>query len=184
VVFLSFADALLGLIFSSASATRAQDQPRPAINDVFGPYGFHSDASKVSGAKCIVFMTLVQKTFLEKFPELQKLGLLNDTLDQSEVFKEPNTLSLAFMFQLFPVATKEIYDDNLDVDKYLFEQTMTVLDDYGNDKTVRVASYGFTRAIYKRINWDNFPAQNIIKVAPGFRLGGDFEELLSSERNQ
>lgn len=85
---------------------------------------------------------------------------------------------------MLPVATKPVYEENANADKCSFEQTVTILDDYGNNKTVRAFSYNFTRAIYRKINWDNFPAQNMIKVAPGFRINLEFQAIVSGEHNQ
>ena len=179
----------LGAIISSAIAARAEDKkangqaPQSTVNMVFGRYGFHSDP-KLSTTECNVNMNLDQKTFLENFKEIQKIGLLNETLDSSTVFTKPNTLSLAFLFQMIPAATKALYDENAHADKCSFKQTMTILDDYGNDKTVLALSYTFTRAIYRKINWDNFPNQNMIKVAPGFRIDPELQNMVSGEQNR
>lgn len=85
---------------------------------------------------------------------------------------------------MIPAATKSLYDENAVADKCLFIQTITIIDDYGNDKTIPALSYNFTRDIYKKINWDNFPNQNMIKVAPGFRFDPEFQALVSREQNQ
>jgi hypothetical protein len=179
----------LGAIISSAIAAHAEDKkangqaPQSTVNMVFGRYGYHSDP-KLSATECNVHMNLDQKTFLDNFKEIQKIGLLNETLDSSTVFTEPNTLSLAFLFQMIPPATKDVYEENADADKCSFKQTMTVLDDFGNDMTVPALSYTFTRAIYRKINWDNFPNQNMIKVAPGFRIDPELQTMVSGEHNR
>lgn len=163
--------------------TAADQVPQSTINAVFGRFGFHSDP-KVSSAGCSVHMNLDQKEFLAHFHEIQKIGLMNDMLDSSKVNTEPNTLSMGFLFVMLPTATKDIYEENVDADKCSFSQTMTILDDYGNDKTILALSYTFTRAIYKKINWDNFPNQNMMKVAPGFRFSPEFQTMISVEQNQ
>jgi hypothetical protein len=175
--------ALAG-VFLSSIASRAEDNQdqQSTVNMVFGRFGFHIDP-KVSGTKCIVHMNLNQKIFLDNFQTIKKLGLLNENLDNSAVFKEPNTLSMAFLFQMIPPATKSVYDENATANNCSFEQTITILDDYGNDKTVPALSYTFTRAIYSKINWDNFPNQNMVKVAPGFRFTPEFQSMVSGEQN-
>jgi hypothetical protein len=150
---------------------------------VFGRFGFHSGPI-VSASVCSVRMNLDQKTFLDHFQEIQKIGLLNDRLDQSRVYTQPTTLSMGLIFVIIPTVTKNIYEDNDGADKCSFSQTITILDDYGNDKTVPVLTYTFTRAIYQRINWDNFPNQNMIKVAPGFRFSPEFQAMVSDERGR
>jgi hypothetical protein len=73
---------------------------------------------------------------------------------------------------------------NANVDKCTFHQTLTIIDDYGNDKTILAFFYNFTRSIYKRANWDNLPSGNMLKIAPGFRFGPEFQTLLTEEHNR
>jgi hypothetical protein len=182
-VVMNLAAIICSGIAAHAEDKKANDQaPQSAVNLVFGRYGFHSDP-KISTTGCNVLMQLDQKTFLDTFQETHKLGLMNETLDRSKVTTEPNTLSLAFLFQMLPAATKTVYEENANADKCSFEQSITILDDYGNDKTILALSYNFTRAIYGKINWDNFPNQNMIKVAPGFRINPEFQAIVSGEHN-
>lgn len=144
-IVITLATIVCSAIAADAQNKNANDQASQSmVSAIFARYGFHLDP-KVSTTECNVLMNLDQKTFLDKFQEIQKLGLLNETLNSSDVFTEPNTMSLAFLFQMIPAATKEVYDENADADKCSFEQTMTILDDYGNNKTVRALSYNFTR---------------------------------------
>ena len=77
--------------------------------------------------------------------------------------------------------TRAAFDDNTDVDKCSFEEILTTLDDYGNDKEVRTLSYNFTRSLFSKIIWAQFPDQNMMKVAPGFRFTPEFQSMVSSE---
>jgi hypothetical protein len=112
----------LGAIITSAIAAHAEDKkangqaPQSTVNMVFGRYGFHSDP-KLSATECNVHMNLDQKTFLDNFKEIQRIGLLNETLGSSTVFTAPNTLSMAFLFQMIPAATKDVYEENAGADK-------------------------------------------------------------------
>ncbi len=95
---------------------------------------------------------------------------------------KPNMLSMAFVLEMLPVATKEIYDNNKDVDRCEFSQSLSSVDDYGNDKEILMLTYEFTRALYKKINWDNFQAQNMMKVAPKFHMSSEFGVGLMREQ--
>jgi len=182
VFFRCTAITVVGIFFSGLPSRAEDKQPQESmINAVFGRFGFHT-APNVSPTKCIVKMDLNQKTFLDNFELIKKFGLLNETLDNSQIYKRPNSLSMAFMFQMLPVATKTLYEENSNADKCEFEQTITILDDYGNEKALLALSYTFTRAVHSKINWDNFPNQNIMKVAPKFRFTTIFQSMVSSER--
>jgi hypothetical protein len=88
------------------------------------------------------------------------------------------------MFVMIPTATKDAYDDNANADKCTFHQTLTFIDDYGNDKTISAFSYNFTRSIYKKINWENLPNGNMAKIAPGFRFSPEFQAKFAEEHKQ
>ena len=143
------------------------------VNVVFGRFGFLSNPD-VSPTSCKVEMQLNQATFIEHIEELKALGLLNSDITRTAVNLMPNTLSMAFAMQMVPAATKEIFERNNNVNRCEFFQKVTTIDDYGNDKSIMMFSYWFTREVYKKINWDNFPAQNMPKVAPKFQFSQEF----------
>lgn len=70
-------------------------EPQLSTNIIFGRYGF-SAYPKVSTAACKVEMRLNQKLFLDKFQEIQKIGLLNKSIDRSKIVTSPNLLSMGF----------------------------------------------------------------------------------------
>lgn len=109
----------------ASSGTGDSQPPDLLVNMIFGHFGFHA-APPVSPNKCIVHMTLNQKMFLHNFARIKKIWLLNQSLDNSEVFKQPNTLSMAFLFQIMPPATKNLYEGNENADSCLFEQSIII----------------------------------------------------------
>jgi hypothetical protein len=136
----------------------------------------------VTASSCNVEMGLNQKTFIENLPQLQQIGLLNRDITQTQINSEPNMLSMAFAIQMLPVATKEIYENNKKVDRCEFSQSLSSIDDYGNDKKIKVLTYEFTRALYKKINWDNIPTQGMMKIAPKFHMSPEFGIILMKEK--
>jgi hypothetical protein len=151
------------------------------VTAVFGRYGF-SSVPNVTASSCSVEMYLDQKTLLEHFDELQKIGLMNQDISQTTINTEPNLVSMGFAFQMLPVATKEAYDNHKDADHCEFKQWLTIVDDYGNNKKILMLTYHFTRAIYEKINWDQFPPRNMMKVALGFQFDPGFEASIISEQ--
>lgn len=110
------------------------------------------------------------------------MGMLNPDITQTRINSEPNMLSMAFALQMLPVATKEVYENNKEVDRCEFLQSLSSIDDYGNDKKITVLTYQFTRALYKRINWDNVQAQSMMKIAPKFHMSPEFGIILMKEK--
>ena len=151
------------------------------VNSLFGRFGF-SSSPHVTASSCSVEMGLNQKTFIENLPQLQQMGMLNPDITQTRINSEPNMLSMAFALQMLPVATKEVYESNKEVDRCEFSQSLSSIDDYGNDKKITVLTYQFTRALYKKINWDNIQAQSMMKIAPKFHMSPEFGIILMKEK--
>jgi hypothetical protein len=174
---------LVGPVFagddSSSEGTKTDNSVN--VNTVFGRYGF-SSSPHVTASLCNVELTLNQKAFVENIDELKQMHLMNNEISQTMINSKPSFLSMAFAFQLLPVATKEIYDENKDVDRCQFSQSLSSTDDYGNDKKILMLTYEFTRALFKKINWDNFQAQGMMKVAPKFRINPEFGAIVVKER--
>ena len=110
------------------------------------------------------------------------MGMLNPDITQTKINSEPNMLSMAFALQMLPVATKEVYESNKEVDRCEFSQSLSSIDDYGNDKKITMLTYQFTRALYKKINWDNIQAQSMMKIAPKFHMSPEFGIILMKEK--
>jgi hypothetical protein len=150
------------------------------VNAVFGRYGF-SITPHATGSSCSVTMTLAEKTFVDSIPELKQIGLLNNELTQTAINSKPNMISMAFVIEMLPVATREVYDSNKNVDICEFSQSLLAVDDYGNDKKIPMLTYEFSRSLYKKVNWDKFQAQNLMKIAPKFHSAPEFAQVLLKE---
>jgi hypothetical protein len=42
--------------------------------------------------------------------------------------------------------------------------------------------FDLTRALYNRVNWDKFPAQNLLKIATNFAVGPAIDELMKERQ--
>lgn len=59
---------------------------------------------------------------------------------------------------------KQLYEDNKQIDKLQFVCYGPYEDDYGNITWKPVVSFKVNRAIFSKINWDNFSDTNLIKI--------------------
>lgn len=60
---------------------------------------------------------------------------------------------------------KQLYGNNKQIDKLQFVCYGPYQDDYGNITWKPVVSFKVSRAIFSKINWDNFSDTNLIKIA-------------------
>ncbi len=94
----------------------------------------------------------------------------------------PRSITFAFGIQMAPAIVQAVYDGNADVNSCAFNQFIDGVDDYGNTKRTMMFSFHFTRALFKKVNWDGFEAQNLPKIAPQFRFGSAFMQAVEEER--
>lgn len=153
-----------------------------SVGEIFGAFGYSADPGAIDAKTCNLALNLDQKTFVPKIPDLQKMGLLNDELTQAKINSEPNTLSLAFIVQVMPVAVEQIYKEHKNADRCHFTQYLTIVDDYGNDKKLLAASFDFTRALFARINWTKFESAKLVRIAPNFRFAPAVTGLVGAEQ--
>ena len=154
------------------------ESPSPIANDAYSASEFF-DAMDTLGVsvtpnldprKCAVSMDLDQNKYLDVIPTLQKRGTLNKDLSQTYINTHPFTLSMAWLMQVAAPITKVVYEDNSVIDKCSFSANVAYPDDYGSMHKKLAFTFNFTRALFKRIDWDHFVIQNLPKVAPQFRF--------------
>jgi hypothetical protein len=174
---------LIGPVFAGEenSSEGAKTDNSVTVSTVFGRYGF-SSSPHLTASSCSVELELNQKTFIDNIDELKQMRLMNREISQTMMNSKPNFLSMAFGVEMLPVATKELYDNNKDADRCEFLLSLSSIDDYGNDKRILMLSYEFTSALFRKINWDNFQAQSMMKVAPKFRINPEFGANIVRER--
>lgn len=106
---------------------------------------------------------------LAAIPVLQKTGEINPDITQDQLTS--NSTKYAGFAGLFATAgiVPYIYkNSNLDVlnfNGYLMEA-----DDYGNTHKKPLFSFSFDRKLFNKINWENFKAASLEKVAYSFKL--------------
>lgn len=164
------ASALWVTLALSGTPLAAQEKSDISISDAFGRFGYTTD--RVPGNACGIVMSLDREAFIRAVPLLKAMELLNpEYVTQTRLNTEPTTLATGFAIQMAPLVVKELYDKSKGITNCSFQQVIKIQDDYGNDKTEVLFSFDFSQDLYKKINWDKFTAQNIIKVAPKFAFG-------------
>jgi hypothetical protein len=162
--------ALLYAVVSTAFA-QSDDSTKPTlgVNDVFGGFDFTMSTS-IDHGSCRVTSTLDKSAFLQNVPTLQTLQMLNPDLTTTDINTKPTMLAAAFTLQMTPVVTKETFEKNPDTNICLFVVNLKEANIYGHTVDDNILSYTFDRATFDKINWDQFEAGNMPKVARQFLL--------------
>ena len=155
----------------------SQEKDEASVNSVFGRFGFTTQREADKG--CATVMTLDRKTFIDSMPQLKAMDILNpEYVTQTRINMEPMALAMAFALEMAPTVVKELYDGEKTSDKCSFRQVVIIQDDFGNDKTETLFQFGFTRAVYSKVNWDKFQTQNLSKIASKFTFGPAMQEAI------
>jgi hypothetical protein len=152
----------------------------PSVNEIFGHFGFTTEAS-IDHGSCQITGTTDKQVFLEKVPVLQKLGLLNQDLTETDINMRSNQLALGFTMQMTTVATKETFEKNPSIGTCSFVMNLKEADVYGHPTTVRMISYSFNRAIFDKIDWLHFIPTNMMKVAQQFSISPEMKSRFATE---
>ncbi|MEH3065448.1 MAG: hypothetical protein PGN33_22835 [Methylobacterium radiotolerans] len=147
---------------------------------VFSRFGL-TEKKDIGPSSCKVKSDLDQRTFVRSIPALQEIGLLNKDITQTRINLQPKSMSMAFSVQMATVIIPDAFSDPKTSDVCYFTHTLTYSDEYGNDKTIDVFTYKFTRALNGRINWERFEAGNLAKIAPDFKFSREIMLGVRSE---
>jgi hypothetical protein len=125
--------------------------------------------TKTESGQRVVSITVDRSTVNRDFEKLQALKLLNPDISQTFIATHQNPAGLAIANQLAVMAVIVEYRTQK-TDKCAFVAYFLVPDDYGHQQKIPLFAFGFDRALYNRINWDNFDNTNLSKVAHGYKL--------------
>ena len=168
------------LIIAQGSATA--DTVVEDFNGTFGLTGYEMREGNPTAQHCQPVLELDRKKLMDNTALLKKMGVIDPDVSETKLSHEPMTVGFGYMMQVMAIAAKFVYDHHPEADRCRFDQYITFQDDYGNDKRIEAVTFNFTRAIYKKINWDKFISSKITTVAPQFRVTPDFMKLVSDEQ--
>ena len=133
---------------------------------------------QLEGQNLAVFVKT--QTLLNSISALQKAVYINLQMNNTQADAYEPILAANLSINYVTSIVKAIYlrHDNLDlahVNVYLF-----LPDRYGNNQKTFCYAFDFNRALYQKINWANFDANNIKFIAPNFKTSPVCEDLVTS----
>lgn len=164
-----------GLSIRSSEADQTQDQDNfvQAIAALGVTYSLSGDELDI---------VVDQQQAIDAIPSMQKIGVINPDITQTEIDLMPVTHSLADIglaatTNILSYIFQNSYIYQLHVDTFL-----SYTDDYGHYVKVPCYSFDFDRDLYNRIDWNNFSGDNLIRIAPNIDFSSWCVDKLNEER--
>lgn len=121
------------------------------------------------GATSRVMVICDRQKVIDNFPMIQKLGLMNPDITQTQINMAPDAWASVFMQELAADLVHPFYQGT-DAQNTAWYGALKAPDDYGHLQDHTVFTFRFTRALDAKIDWDHFEDANLSKIAPGFTL--------------
>jgi hypothetical protein len=137
-----------------------------SLSRVFEKIGCEQTLAK--GKRAILTISCDEAKVIANIPELQAIGLLNPDLTQGYINTHHLSLTGNTAMTAAEMALMVSYQENPTLDELRVEVTIGATDDYGNSAPHPAFSFGFDRATYARINWDNFDRRKLPNVSKRF----------------
>ena len=128
-----------------------------------------------------VIITIDQEKYISAIPTLQGIGAINRDITQTQINTSPMHL-ISFAILFFGTAiVPEVYKAHTTSDKVHFSEVLVYDDDYGNEQKKEIASFDFTRELFKKINWNSFRETNLPKISGNFKVTPFFQSKFMDE---
>lgn len=176
---------LLGLascVLARRGATQAAPvRLRPDIVEAFGGNAVDVTARQARGGHSLDLAVRV-RDLLNVRPRLQAQGLMNP--DVTATYAAKNAFSVAWAFGMSCAAglLEPIYEDNPALDALAVRVAAVFPDDFGHLQNEALATFGFSRALFRKINWEEFEPRGLPKVALSYRSTPFFTRKFAEER--
>lgn len=168
-----FAGLFCFAFFVSASQSRAESVPTDpetlsaALGSFMDVIGGSTETKSEPGQR-VISIVIDRNTVNGELSTLQRLGLINPDMNQTYFRAHENLLSFVVSLQASTMAVIAEYRAEK-TDRSLVNVFFLVPDDYGQKQKQQAYSFTFDRALFNRINWDNFDNSNLPKVAHEFQ---------------
>ena len=161
--------ALAAPLAAAASAAGAAVTPPPRLTDeLLDAMGFKLDA-RVRPGSCDAVLTMDGERFRELAPVYQR-GFFAPDLPPAFILAHHVTLKVGVATQMAALAVRRVYLDNPAADACRFSAKLSEADDFGNPAVQPLVAFGFTRALFARVNWDAFVLMNVVRVSRAFTM--------------
>lgn len=122
-----------------------------------------------------------EEKMTQKVPELQAINAINPDLSQAVIRMMPYTMMSTAVLGFSEEIFSDIYDIKSKTDKIHVKIYINTTDDYGNDSKKLCLSFNFSRALYKKINWDHMDFEKITRAYPNFQFSPWCTDKMESE---
>ena len=86
------------------------------------------------------------------------------------------------IMEYVPLELNTIYSGDKSVNNLHLVTFSAIPDAYGNSERRELFSFDFTRAIFSKVNWDNFHPYNLTKIAPNFKFSPAKKVRMDAEK--
>ena len=125
--------------------------------------------STKTGAITRVQVECDQQKVINNFPVLQRIGLMNPDITQTQLNLMPSMFASIFLQEITASLIHPLYRDT-PAQESVWSGDLIVADTYGHMRRATVFTFRFNRPLDGKVNWDNFNDANLSKIAPGFAL--------------
>lgn len=126
-----------------------------------------------------VSVTCSRDKVIQEVPLLKKMGMINPEVTQTQINMMPNLIVMVFALEDAGLMVHEYFGDHPGVNETAWTVAIDVPDAYGNLHRQTAFRFNFSRALDRRINWDNFQPKNLESVAPRFSWGEWGQEAMT-----
>lgn len=171
--------AVLIFVMVASGLAVAQDIGLNAFMGNMGSFGALMNFNQNSKPAVLTEIFDVQK-MTKLIPTFQSMGLMNPDISQTAMNIMPVTLNGVVAVEMTSSTTLVIYQKT-PIDLLHINAFMRIVDDYGRQKDVPIFSCRFTRALYKKIDWNHFNSASFPKVAASFKYSPWYMMKVRSE---
>lgn len=163
--------SIAALLIGCASFVSTASADTVSLKDIVAglkSFGCAMSSTK-AGALTRVQVQCDQQKVIDNFPVLQKMGMMNPDITQTQINMMPSALAAVFLQEVTATLIHPLYQST-PAQETEWSSSLVVADAYGHAKAHTVFTFRFNRAIDARVNWDNFNDANLPKIAPNYVL--------------
>lgn len=158
------------ILTSSAQAEKMSPADSQQVVKAFTEMVGGSVDVKDEGNQRTIMLVVDREKIYEKRQFIQNIGLLNKELTETFLRTNKNAISLVLASYGAQFSVISEYENTSKADNVLLYAYAVVPDLYGQKEKQLLFSFRFTRAIYNKINWDNFDSSNLSKITKNYKM--------------
>lgn len=168
----------VAIVCAALSGAGAAEMTADEINSVIVAVGCRQQLAQASAVLTVI---CDEGQVIANMPGLQASGMINRDLKQAYINTHHISLTGFATTMVTELALMANYQEHATLDALRVEGVMAALDDYGNASSRPIFSFGFDRATYVRINWDNFDTTKLPNVTKRFSYSPWYQAAVMRE---